>query len=76
MSLDAWMLHDGTYRAVIRPFRSRAEAEAWRGEFCLTGFVAEPIAGDRTARHAAAARDPARAGRFRRVPSPSANGDG
>jgi hypothetical protein len=36
-----WMVHDGTYRAVIWPFRTREEAIAWRGEFCLSGFVVE-----------------------------------
>jgi hypothetical protein len=38
-----WMVHDGTYRAVIWPFRTREEALAWRGEFCLTGFVVERV---------------------------------
>ena len=36
-----WMVHDGTYTAVIWPFRTREEAVAWRGEFCLSGFVVE-----------------------------------
>lgn len=41
MDDDGWMVHDGSYRAVIRPFRTREEAVAWRGEFCLSGFVVE-----------------------------------
>ena len=38
-----WMVHDGTYTAVIWPFRTREEALAWRGEFCLSGFVVEQV---------------------------------
>jgi hypothetical protein len=38
-----WMVHDGAYRAVIWPFRTREEALAWRGEFCLGGFVVEQV---------------------------------
>ncbi|QEC49122.1 hypothetical protein FSW04_17090 [Baekduia soli] len=67
-----WMLHDGTYTAVIWPFGTEEAAEAWRSEFCLPGFIVErvcdrpPGGGDLPGEHRLGAAPPAGARFLRR----------